>query len=232
MKERTVNWSDFVGPAAYDPSRVEQALAELSHADSHDAAQSAYNSVLSAVGNNHAGTMYPAAVELAAILREVRRHEAGTWPAWAATEVLTDLRESFVPEPGYETIQLPSGVTCDVLTTVRMLAAETPLRAEQLRAAHFPFHGQVTWLPSEQGEKPWNPPPAPFTTTAFVAEVGLGAGLASFVLDHTTNDPVGQARGRWLLVTNDGNHRVGPGTVVHITTGLRTIANFAVHTVD
>ncbi|MCP3883165.1 MAG: hypothetical protein GY701_32915 [Sulfitobacter sp.] len=141
MDPNTINWAEFDGPSGYDPSRVEDALAMLLGAQTQRQAQAAYNEVLSAVGNNHAGTMYPAAVEMAAILREFRQQGLAGGPGWAAAEVLIDLGESFAPEPGYETTRLPSGVTCDVLATVRVLATHggTTAVAQTLRRAEALF---------------------------------------------------------------------------------------------
>lgn len=45
--------------------------------------------MLSAVGNNHAGCLYPAAVPAAPLLARIVREQSG-WPRWAAMEVLIE----------------------------------------------------------------------------------------------------------------------------------------------
>jgi hypothetical protein len=68
----------------------------------------AYNKLLYAVGNNHAGTYYPVALVLVCDLARLLTAEQ-TWPRVSALEVLLDLCASFEPQPGFESILLPDG---------------------------------------------------------------------------------------------------------------------------
>ncbi|MCO7223515.1 hypothetical protein [Pleionea sp. CnH1-48] len=56
----SVRWSDFSGPEHYKPDELVEALIDLSRYDESRAINGLENKVLFAVGNNHAGTYYPA----------------------------------------------------------------------------------------------------------------------------------------------------------------------------
>ena len=117
------DWDQYDGPDSYMPSTVAPALKALLSATSQESARVAYHRTLSAIGNNHAGTMYPAAIGVTAWLRLVRDTAESEWARWAAVEVLTDLTESFVAEPRFETTRTPSGERCNVVEKVRSIAA-------------------------------------------------------------------------------------------------------------
>ncbi len=51
------DWAAYPGPECYHPGEVELALTALARVSSERAARDAYNRLLSAVGNNHAGTL-------------------------------------------------------------------------------------------------------------------------------------------------------------------------------
>jgi hypothetical protein len=97
----------------------------------------------------------------------------------------------------------------------------------------FPFHGFVVWLTTDRGGRRSGPPTSPYSATAFVPPVTVAAGLASFVLrDFDSTVFRSSAVGRWLTVANEGVYSIKPGTVVVVTEGPRTVANFHVEHVS
>src|SRR5262245_50085023 len=96
-----VDWERFPGPEDYQPAAVPPALEALRNATDEASGQKAYHRVLYAVGNNHRGTLYPAAVAVVGIVFEVARTGSETAKA-AALETAVELA-SFCPEPGFET---------------------------------------------------------------------------------------------------------------------------------
>ena len=61
----------------------------------------AYDRMLYALGNNHAGTYYPIALAVLPQLESILSNGA-PWAQQAALNVLIELTGSFEPEPGYE----------------------------------------------------------------------------------------------------------------------------------
>ena len=99
--------------------------------------------------------------------------------------------------------------------------------------AAFPFKGEVVWLTAEQGGRRTGPPVPPdeqdYAVTAFVPPHDVKDGLASFVLRGFQHGHWrSAAEGRWLVVENDGEQRVEPGTVVVVTEGPRPVGYFHV----
>jgi hypothetical protein len=99
---RPLNLSHFPQPETNDPGSVEASLEELWAAHDESTAAEAYDAILWAVGNNHAGTFYPV---ILGVLPEIERLLAngGPWAQRATIEALIDLGGSFVPEAGHET---------------------------------------------------------------------------------------------------------------------------------
>lgn len=113
----SVSWGEFAQPEWNKPRTV--ALALTSAAISYDAKSSteAYNKVLCALGNNHAGAYYP--VLLAALpLLESMIQGSALWPQRTALCLLDDLLASFSPEPGYETASI-NGTETDIEVAFR-----------------------------------------------------------------------------------------------------------------
>jgi hypothetical protein len=111
-------------PGGNDADTIPEALALLSNCESHDEAARAYHRVLYAIGNNHAGTYFPAVLEAIPFLGEIV--EFGPDAAReAALDALIDLVGSFCPEPGFETIVTSQAGASDlkllVLNRVREL---------------------------------------------------------------------------------------------------------------
>jgi hypothetical protein len=100
---KSVPWSEYAQPEWNSPGSVVDALTRVVRGEG-----SAYDSLLYAVGNNHAGTYYPVLLAVMPFLEEiVDTGEASS--QHVALDVLLDLFGSFRPEPGYEAIDLPSG---------------------------------------------------------------------------------------------------------------------------
>jgi hypothetical protein len=100
----------------------------------------------------------------------------------------------------------------------------------------WPFQGRVVWLTPEQGGRSSGPPPPStewdYAHTAFVPPHTSESGLASFALRNFKPDAwTSGAEGRWLIVENEGDQLVGPGTVVVCTEGSRVVAYFHVQAV-
>ena len=85
---------------------VEAAIGQVAVAASEVEASAAYEAVLNAVGNNHAGTYYPVAL---AVIPDLGLHIefGGPWAQHSAVQVLLDLTGSFQPEPGCELFSKP-----------------------------------------------------------------------------------------------------------------------------
>jgi hypothetical protein len=70
---RSVKWEHYAGPEFYCPGDLVEALIDLANFDESSARHGLDNEVLFAVGNNHAGTYYPAILEAADILIEIEQ---------------------------------------------------------------------------------------------------------------------------------------------------------------
>lgn len=100
----------------------------------------------------------------------------------------------------------------------------------------MPFKGEVVWLTPMQGGRTSGPPPTPadqdYAATAYVQSSTLADGLASFVLRVTNRTAWrSEALGAWLIVENEGVHRIDEGSIVVITEGSRPVAHFRVRQV-
>jgi hypothetical protein len=94
-----VSWTSYAGPEYYNPSEPPLAFRQLVFAQNESDATSAYNTMLFAIGNNHAGSYYPAARPAVPLLVQAAVSLTG-WPRSTAVEILSDLTLSFEPEDG------------------------------------------------------------------------------------------------------------------------------------
>jgi hypothetical protein len=102
-------WGQYAQPEWNDPRSVAAALAHAATAVDAASCASAYDRVLYALGNNHAGTYYP--VVLAALpVFESLLNSQSLWAQRCALCILDDLFASFCPEPGFESASLGGGV--------------------------------------------------------------------------------------------------------------------------
>lgn len=84
------------------PESVSTALEDVIKTCDEKSSSLAYNRLLYAVGNNHAGTYFPIILAVMPCLESILR--AGErWPQRTVIQILIDLFSSFVPEPGWET---------------------------------------------------------------------------------------------------------------------------------
>jgi hypothetical protein len=83
---------------------VSSAIALCNAACTEESSNHAYNALLFAVGNNHAGTYDSSALALVEALAQMLSN-AGPWSQRAALEAMIDLYASFEPEPGCSVYQ-------------------------------------------------------------------------------------------------------------------------------
>ena len=98
-----VDWAAFPGTEWYRPTKVAPALRALAAATDQTAARDAGSRVLFAIGNDHAGSLYTAAVPALPFVVEVALHGA-RWSRWGALEVLIDAHV-FAPDVGCEEVR-------------------------------------------------------------------------------------------------------------------------------
>ena len=117
-----MDWHRIAGPAWYLPDAVRAAMEAL--AGSIDARQAAraLADLRYAVTNDHAGTLYPAAVPAVGVLLEAIGERPGP-PRQEALNALLDWWGCFRPEPGFEIYEDPStgsvGLIAGIMRRVR-----------------------------------------------------------------------------------------------------------------
>lgn len=143
----TTPWDSLAQPEWNQAGAVASALDVVAAASTETEARSAYDRMLYALGNNHAGTYFPVALwalpHLSSLLRS-----GGTTTREVILDVLIDLAGSFAPEPGFERCVGPAGNEVDLLMAVRAGVAE--LRPEILAcAAQLPGESRARQLAFE-----------------------------------------------------------------------------------
>jgi hypothetical protein len=132
-----IAWSALAQPGGNDADAIPRALAFLANCDSHDEAVRAYHRVLYAIGNDHAGTYYPAVLETIPFLGEIV--ERGPDVAReAALDALIDLVGSFCPEPGFETVITSHASTSDLKALVLHCARKLRALVQATAASSSP----------------------------------------------------------------------------------------------
>lgn len=128
MNSQAVNWAAIPGPRWYRPEAVPEAIANLLRTTRNDLDQG--GGIRSAVGSDHAGTLYPAAVAGTDVLLEIIAKHPGP-PRNAALGVLLDWWGTFQPEPGFESYIDQKGERIYVIAAIveRVRQAVDPLRA-------------------------------------------------------------------------------------------------------
>lgn len=96
---KSVEWRQYLGPEYYNPEELVQALLQLSVFDESNTTHGLDNKVLFAVGNNHAGTYYPAILEAADLIIEMEKHSSLESVRKCANAILNNLYY-FEPELG------------------------------------------------------------------------------------------------------------------------------------
>jgi hypothetical protein len=82
-----VDWAAYAMPSSaqwYEPGKVPAAIARLVAVSSRREWQAASSAVLFAIGNDHEGTLHPAAASAAPLLVRVAREHQG-WPQSSLT---------------------------------------------------------------------------------------------------------------------------------------------------
>jgi hypothetical protein len=113
-----VKWDSIPQPEWNRADEVPSALRALAVASSDADSWDAYNRLLYATGNNHAGTYYPVALDVVPFLGEVLIH-GQLYPRLRALDVLIDYFASFSPEPGYEEVPAPDGTPVPLRETLQ-----------------------------------------------------------------------------------------------------------------
>jgi hypothetical protein len=98
---KAVQWQIYIQPEWNKPSSVADALAKILRTEI-----GAYDALLYAVGNNHAGTYYPVLLAVMPFLEEIIQSSEAS-PQRTVLSILDDLFASFHPEPGYEEAEIP-----------------------------------------------------------------------------------------------------------------------------
>ncbi len=94
--------ADLPQPEWNEPHSLPAAFEAIRTAHNQTSAENAYNKLLYAVGNNHAGTYYPVVLSVVPVAHQVLS-ESDLWAKRATLDLLVDLVESFQPEPAYAT---------------------------------------------------------------------------------------------------------------------------------
>lgn len=133
-----VDWSRITGSRWYQPEAAQAAADALCDSPSAERAARAVADLRHAVSNDHAGTLYPAAVPATTVFLEVIADRPG--PArQEALDALLDWWGCFIADPGFETYDDPEHGPVNVCEGIaeRVRAAADMLR----RVAEDPSDG-------------------------------------------------------------------------------------------
>jgi hypothetical protein len=117
--------SKFPLPEWSSPLEIEASLAAIRSSTDAESSQDAYNRLLYAIGNNHAGVYHPIAIAVLPSLGEILKLE-NKWARSSVLNALVDLCLSFEPAPEHRTVVLPNGRTADI--EIALHEAATKLR--------------------------------------------------------------------------------------------------------
>lgn len=98
-------WPDlsaFSEPEWNRPDSISEAFVSTLRASDAASSSAAYNRLLYALGNNHAGTYYSVALGVLPVMQQVLL-DGNPWAQRTILEALIDLCGSFEPEQGHET---------------------------------------------------------------------------------------------------------------------------------
>lgn len=107
-KLELVPWDSIPQPEWNRRGDVAAAIGALVAASSDSDSWDAYNRLLFATGNNHAGTYYPVVLEVIPFLGEILQ-DGPLLARLRALDALIDLVGCFCPEPGYENVPSMEG---------------------------------------------------------------------------------------------------------------------------
>lgn len=90
-KIKKIDWVKYSGPEYYNPENLIEALLHLITYDKSKAKNGLDNKVLYSLGNNHAGTYYPAILEAADLIIEMEKKSESKSVRNCAYAILNDL---------------------------------------------------------------------------------------------------------------------------------------------
>lgn len=123
------------------PESVKSAVAACAQACAEESSKRAYDALLWAAGNNHAGTYGPSALMLVDALGPVLKSSA-PWPQRAALEAMIDLYGSFESESGeqlaHELRQRIASLESEVIAISKASSVAAPSALALLELLHGP----------------------------------------------------------------------------------------------
>jgi hypothetical protein len=131
-----VDWALIPGTRWYRPELAAAAADALVRADTPGRAVQAVADLRYAVSNDHAGSLYPAAVPAASVFVQVILEQPGEPRAYALSTLL-DWWGCFGPEPGFEVYHDPGGGPVEITEGIMQRVRQAADALEQLAAA-FP----------------------------------------------------------------------------------------------
>jgi hypothetical protein len=104
MSAKVTDCAVYPQPEWNGPHSLSDALTSVAQACDKESSLRAYNDLLYAIGNNHAGTYYPVVLAVIPKVDEILL-VGKAWPQYTVLEVLIDLCSCFQPELGHEAFQ-------------------------------------------------------------------------------------------------------------------------------
>ena len=95
-----IDWSKYSGVEYYEPKDVAKSLIDLILLNDAKQAEKVGNNILSTVGNNHAGTYYPAMIEAIDVIIYAALNAKNSVSSRCAFAILEDMYASFEAEMG------------------------------------------------------------------------------------------------------------------------------------
>ena len=102
MPAELADLNEYPQPERNRHDSVSVALEKVIQAHDKQSSSSAYNMLLYAVGNNHAGTYFPVVLAVIPVLETILC-DGKPWSQHTVLEALIDLYSSFQPDPAYAT---------------------------------------------------------------------------------------------------------------------------------
>lgn len=101
MQKEPSPLSEYPQPEWNAPDSISVALESVAQARDSESSSRAYNKLLYAIGNNHAGTYFPVVLAVMPAI-ELTLRNGEPWPQRTVLEVLLDLQSAFCPENTYK----------------------------------------------------------------------------------------------------------------------------------
>lgn len=115
---KAVDWEGFQRPPHDRSAHLPKSIESLAKLSDPKESQQTYDRVLHDVGNNHAGTLYPAAVAAVDFIAEVALEGPTSQARQCAAEILIDMN-IFDAEPGFEVVAQPDAPQGNLTDLVR-----------------------------------------------------------------------------------------------------------------